>query len=162
MTWPHTHKHRLPCLHVGRGPRLPLSPFLPTFSAASRPASGLQGFTAQHPVAGSIPGLGRSPREGKRLPTPVFWPGEFRGLWSPWGCRATLTFGSPPVKDERQTAPEGPHRYRPLCSVPHQETPAQLLQVCRLRSLGIPFESYAHHEASLTFLNSRGLGPHRE
>ena len=34
---------------------------------------------------GSIPGLGRSPREGIGLPTPVFWPGEFRGLYSPWG-----------------------------------------------------------------------------
>ena len=21
----------------------------------------------------------------KRLPTPVFWPGEFHGLYSPWG-----------------------------------------------------------------------------
>ena len=28
---------------------------------------------------GLIPGLGRSP-EGKRLPTPVFWPGEFHGV----------------------------------------------------------------------------------
>ena len=28
---------------------------------------------------GFIPGLGRSPGEGKRLPTPVFWPEEFRG-----------------------------------------------------------------------------------
>ena len=28
---------------------------------------------------GSIPGLGRSPGEGKRLPTPVFWPREFHG-----------------------------------------------------------------------------------
>ena len=27
---------------------------------------------------GSIPGLGRSPGEGKGLPTPVFWPGEFQ------------------------------------------------------------------------------------
>ena len=26
---------------------------------------------------GSIPGLGRSPGEGKTLSTPVFWPGEF-------------------------------------------------------------------------------------
>ena len=34
---------------------------------------------------GSIPGLGRSPGEGKGLPTPVFWPGEFHGLYSPWG-----------------------------------------------------------------------------
>ena len=26
---------------------------------------------------GSIPGLGRSPGEGKGYPLPVFWPGEF-------------------------------------------------------------------------------------
>ena len=31
---------------------------------------------------GSIPGLGRYPGEGERLPTPVFWPGEFHGLCS--------------------------------------------------------------------------------
>ena len=75
---------------------------------------------------GSIPGLGRSPREKivyplqyswaslvaqlvknppamqetwaqslgwddpwrrERLPTPVFLPGEFHGLYSPWGCK---------------------------------------------------------------------------
>ena len=38
---------------------------------------------------GSIPGLGRSPGEGKvfwrRENTPVFWPGEFHRLCSPWG-----------------------------------------------------------------------------
>ena len=35
---------------------------------------------------GLIPGLGRSPGEGNGwLPTPVFWPGEFHGLYSPWG-----------------------------------------------------------------------------
>ena len=35
---------------------------------------------------GSIPGLGRSPGEGKGwLPTPIFWPGELHGLYSPWG-----------------------------------------------------------------------------
>ena len=32
---------------------------------------------------GSIPGLGRPPAEGN--PTPMFWPGEFHGLYSPWG-----------------------------------------------------------------------------
>ena len=32
---------------------------------------------------GSVPGLGRSPRE--RLPTPIFWPREFHGLHSLWG-----------------------------------------------------------------------------
>ena len=33
---------------------------------------------------GLIPGMGRSPGEGKRLPTPVFWPRVFHGLCSPW------------------------------------------------------------------------------
>ena len=41
---------------------------------------------------GSIPGLGRSPGEGKGYPTPVFLPGEFHGQrslagYSPWGCK---------------------------------------------------------------------------
>ena len=30
---------------------------------------------------GLIPGLGRFPGEGKGLPIPVFWPGEFHGLY---------------------------------------------------------------------------------
>ena len=45
---------------------------------------------------GSVPGSGRSPGGGnsnlllgegrrERLPTPVFWPGEFHELYSPWG-----------------------------------------------------------------------------
>jgi len=36
---------------------------------------------------GSIPGLGKIPWRRERLPTPVFWPGEFHGLYSPWGCK---------------------------------------------------------------------------
>ena len=41
---------------------------------------------------GSIPGLGRYPGEGKGyLPTPVFWPGEFHGLYSPWGGKESDT-----------------------------------------------------------------------
>ena len=35
---------------------------------------------------GSIPGLGRSPGEGKGYPLQI-WPGEFHGLYSPWGCK---------------------------------------------------------------------------
>ena len=31
----------------------------------------------------SIPGLGRSAGEGIGYPTPVFWPEEFHGLYSP-------------------------------------------------------------------------------
>ena len=34
---------------------------------------------------GSIPGVGKIPWRRERLPTPVFWPGEFYGLYSPWG-----------------------------------------------------------------------------
>ena len=36
---------------------------------------------------GSIPGSGRSPREGIDYPTPVLRPGEVHGLYSPWGCK---------------------------------------------------------------------------
>ena len=35
----------------------------------------------------SIPVLGRSAGEGKKLPTPIFWPGELHGLYSPWAHR---------------------------------------------------------------------------
>ena len=27
----------------------------------------------------------------ERLPTPVFWPGEFHGLYSQWGCKESDT-----------------------------------------------------------------------
>ena len=48
-------------------------------------------FTYNAGDLGSIPGLVRSPGEGKRLPTPVFWPGEFQGLYSPWGSKESDT-----------------------------------------------------------------------
>ena len=35
---------------------------------------------------GSIPGSG-----SERLPTPVFWPGEFHELYSPWGHKESDT-----------------------------------------------------------------------
>ena len=54
---------------------------------------------------GSFTGLGRSPGEGERLPTPVFWPREFHGMYSPWGCKEldmtaifTFTFGRREVR----------------------------------------------------------------
>ena len=34
---------------------------------------------------GSIPGVGKISWRRERLPTLVFWPGEFHGLYSPWG-----------------------------------------------------------------------------
>ena len=36
---------------------------------------------------GFDPWVGKMPWRTDRLPTPVFWPGEFHGLYSPWGCR---------------------------------------------------------------------------
>ena len=39
---------------------------------------------------GLIPGLGRSPGEGKGL-TPVSWPGELHGLYRPWGRKESDT-----------------------------------------------------------------------
>ena len=33
------------------------------------------------------PWVGKIPWRRERLPTPVFWPGEFHGLYSPWGCQ---------------------------------------------------------------------------
>ena len=39
--------------------------------------------------------VGKIPWRRERLPTPVFWPGEFHGLYSPWGCQesdASFTF----------------------------------------------------------------------
>jgi len=31
--------------------------------------------------------VGKIPWRRERLPMPVFWPGEFHGLNSAWGCR---------------------------------------------------------------------------
>ena len=36
---------------------------------------------------GSIPWLGRSHGEGKGYSLQYSWPGEFHGLYSPWGCK---------------------------------------------------------------------------
>ena len=33
---------------------------------------------------GSIPELGKIPLEKGKAPHPVFWPGEFHGLYIPW------------------------------------------------------------------------------
>ena len=44
---------------------------------------------------GFDPWVGKIPWRRKRLPTPVFWPKEFHGLYSPWGCKEsdmTVTF----------------------------------------------------------------------
>ena len=36
-------------------------------------------------------GVGKIPWRRERLPTPVFWPGEFHELYSPWGRKESDT-----------------------------------------------------------------------
>ena len=40
---------------------------------------------------GFDPWVGKIPWRKERLPTPVFWPGEFRELYRPWGCKESDT-----------------------------------------------------------------------
>jgi len=40
---------------------------------------------------GFDPWVGKIPWKRERLPTPVFWPGEFHGLYSPWGHKESDT-----------------------------------------------------------------------
>ena len=41
--------------------------------------------------SGFNPWVGKIHRRRERLPTPAFWPGEFHGLYSPWGCKESDT-----------------------------------------------------------------------
>ena len=50
-----------------------------------------KGSTCNAGDLGLIPGLGRSPGVRERPPTPVFWPGEFHGLYSPRGHKESDT-----------------------------------------------------------------------
>ena len=70
----------------------------PTIIQAS--LGGSAGKESSHNAGelGSIPGLGTFAGAGKgyplqycRLPTPVFSPGEFHGLYSPWGHKESDT-----------------------------------------------------------------------
>ena len=40
---------------------------------------------------GFDPWVVKIPWRRERLSTPVFWPGEFHGLYSPWGCKEVDT-----------------------------------------------------------------------
>ena len=57
---------------------------------------------------GLIPGFRKMPWRRESLPTPVFWPGEFRGLYiSPWGHKESDTTGQlPPAQAEAQLTQE--------------------------------------------------------
>jgi len=66
--------------------RLPIPVFLgfPCGSAGQESARNVGDL-------GSIPGIRKIPWRRERLPTPVFWPGEFHGLYSPWGRKESDT-----------------------------------------------------------------------
>ena len=40
---------------------------------------------------GFNPWAGKIPWRNERLPTPVFWPGAFHGLYNPWGHKEQLS-----------------------------------------------------------------------
>ena len=45
----------------------------------------------QYGRPGFDPWVGKIPWRRERQPTPVFWPGEFHGLYSPWGRKESDT-----------------------------------------------------------------------
>ena len=60
------------------------------------------------------PWVGKIPWRSERLPTPVFWSGEFHGLYSPWSCKESDTTEqlSPvflPGESHGQNSLGGPH-----------------------------------------------------
>ena len=48
-------------------------------------------WSSCHERPGFNPWVGKIPWRRERLPTSVFWPGEFHGLYSPWGCKESYT-----------------------------------------------------------------------
>ena len=45
----------------------------------------------QYRRPGFYPWVGKIPWRRERIPSPVFWPGEFQGLYSPWGHKESDT-----------------------------------------------------------------------
>ena len=110
---------------------------------------------------GSVSGLGRSPGEENRLPTPVFWPGEFHGLHSPLGHKesdATESLSLFLVAQRVKNPPAG------------QETPVQFFSRVDLlekgkathsRILGLPGGSDGKESTSLWEIRAPSLGSGR-
>ena len=54
-------------------------------SPRASPVAQLVKNLLQCGIPGFDPWVGKIPWRRERLPTPVFWPEEFHGLYSPWG-----------------------------------------------------------------------------
>ena len=57
------------------------------YSWASPEAQLVKNPPVQCRRPGFNPWVGNISWKRERLPTPVFWPREFHGLYSPWGCK---------------------------------------------------------------------------
>ena len=60
--------------------------YLLQYSWASLMAQTAKNLPAMPETPGFSPWVGKIPWRRERLPTPVFWPGEFHGVYSSWGC----------------------------------------------------------------------------
>ena len=63
--------------------------FLKTFPITSSTSFSCDSAGKENPPArpGFDPWVGKIPWRKEKLPALVFWPGEFHGLYSPWGCK---------------------------------------------------------------------------
>ena len=57
------------------------------YSWASLVAQLVKNLPAMWETCGFDPWVGKIPWRRERLPTPVFWPREFYGLYSPWDSK---------------------------------------------------------------------------
>ena len=82
-------KHRLESRHCGPQPPGWLWPPQPFTSSPEIHTASLVAQLVENPPAmwetWFNPWIGKIPWRRERLPTPVFGPGEFHGLYSPWG-----------------------------------------------------------------------------
>ena len=78
---------------------------------------------------GFNPWVGKIPWRRKKLPTPVFWPREFHGLYSPWGCKESDTTEQFSLSDHFSSCPwRGPAEEEPRLLTGSNWTPSwQLL-----------------------------------
>ena len=72
--------------------------FTSSSTASEKPpssATGRRDTPTRHVCEGRRPGfdpwVGKIPSRKERLPSPVFWPGEFHGLYNPWGHKEQLS-----------------------------------------------------------------------
>ena len=75
------------------GPRDPL----PKLGTASAPQDGRADTRWHQQEASFNPWVGKILWRKERLPTPIFWPEEFHGLYNPWGCKELDTTGRLPL-----------------------------------------------------------------